>query len=70
MERQIRHIIRQLLAITFLCCIEVVKAQETIVVGQVLDENRNPLSAVGISFKDSKIYTQSNEEGYFLIRNR
>jgi hypothetical protein len=46
-----------------------VKAQETVVVGQVLNiVDKNPVPFVNISFKNSQISTQSNEEGYFMIR--
>lgn len=44
-------------------------AQETVVVGQVLDKtDQSPIPSVNIYFKNSTIGTQSNEEGYFLIR--
>ena len=45
--------------------------QETVVVGQVLDKaDRMPLESVSVYFKGTKISTQTNEEGYFLIRNQ
>ncbi|NLO71391.1 MAG: carboxypeptidase-like regulatory domain-containing protein [Porphyromonadaceae bacterium] len=47
-----------------------VNAQETLVVGQVFNKfDRTPLESVSISFKGSTIHTQTNEDGYFLIRN-
>ncbi len=48
-----------------------VSAQETVVVGQVFNKfDRTPLESVGVYFKGSNIHTQTNEEGYFLIRNQ
>jgi hypothetical protein len=44
-------------------------AQETIVVGQILNRvDRNPVPSVSIFFKNSDKGVQSNEEGYFMIR--
>ena len=46
-----------------------IKAQETVVVGQVLNSaDKSPVPFVNISFKNSQTGTQSNEEGYFMIR--
>jgi len=46
-----------------------VKAQETLVVGQVLSStDQSPLPYVNISFRNSQTAAQSNEEGYFMIR--
>ena len=46
-------------------------AQETIVVGQVFNKfDRAPLQSVSVYFKGSSVQTQTNEEGYFLIRNQ
>jgi hypothetical protein len=46
-----------------------IKAQETLVVGQVLNSvDKTPIPSVNISFKNSQTSTQSNEEGYFMIR--
>ena len=46
-------------------------AQETIVVGQVFNKyDRTPLESVSIFFKGSNVHTQTNEEGYFQIRNQ
>jgi len=46
------------------------QAQETIVVGQVIDKyDKHPLSSVSIYFKGTSIGTTSNEEGYFLLKN-
>jgi len=44
-------------------------AQETVVVGQVLNiGDKSPISNVNIRFKNSMKIVQTNEEGYFLIR--
>ena len=44
---------------------------ETVVVGQVLNKyDKSPLSSVSVYFKNSSIGVQTNEEGYFLIRNK
>lgn len=46
-----------------------IAAQETIVVGQVLNSaDKSPIPYVNISFKNSQTGVQSNEEGYFIIR--
>ncbi len=46
------------------------KAQETVVVGQVLNSSdKSPVPNVNITFKNSLTVAQSNEEGYFIIRN-
>ena len=46
-------------------------ALETVVVGQVFNKHdRSPLQSVSVFFKGSNNYTQTNEEGYFLIRNQ
>jgi len=46
------------------------QAQETIVVGQVIDKyDKHPLSSVSIYFKGTSVGTTSNEEGYFLLRH-
>jgi hypothetical protein len=46
-----------------------VSAQETTVVGQVLNKSDNsPISGVNISFKNTVQTVQTNEEGYFFIR--
>ena len=42
--------------------------QETLVIGQVLDENRDPLAGVNVFFKGTDIGMQTNEEGYFMVR--
>lgn len=48
-----------------------IAAQETLVVGQVLDINdKTPIPSVNISFKNSETGVQSNEEGYFVIRTK
>jgi len=46
-----------------------VSAQETVVVGQVLNKSdQSPIPSVSISFKNSQKSVQSNDEGYFMIR--
>lgn len=58
-----------LLIIIFLSAGNVL-AQETVVVGQILNKSdQTPISSVNIYFKNSEKGVQSNEEGYFLIRN-
>ena len=45
-------------------------AQETLVVGQVVNQvNKQPISSAKIFFKNTSKMAVSNEEGYFLIRN-
>ncbi len=61
------------LFIVFLTCISFticpLSAQETIVVGQVLNSADNsPIAAVNIYFKNSEKVVQSDAEGIFLIR--
>ena len=46
------------------------KAQETVVVGQVLNSKDNsPIPFVNITFRNSNTVVQSNEEGYFIVRD-
>ncbi len=46
-------------------------SQETVVVGQVFDKyEKIPLQSVKVYFQGTQTYTLTNEEGYFLIRNR
>lgn len=46
-------------------------AQETIVAGRVFNKfDRTPLESVSIYFKGANVFTQTNDEGYFLIRNK
>ncbi len=46
-------------------------ALETVVVGQVFNKfDRSPMESVSVYFKGSNNHTQTNEEGYFLIRNQ
>ena len=62
-----RYILLMLLLLTVLT----VKAEETVVVGQVLSsEDKTPIAEVNIRFKNFGKATQSNEEGYFMIHNR
>ena len=58
-----------LLVIFFLSLAALASAQETVVVGQVLNKaDKTPISQVTVCFKNSDKPTQSNDEGYFLIR--
>jgi hypothetical protein len=44
-------------------------AQETMVVGQVVNAaDRSPIPFVNISFKNTNIFVQSNNDGYFVIK--
>lgn len=58
--------------VLFVCCffaLEYLMAQETIVVGQVLDKlSGEPVAYANIYFKNSKIGTASNDEGWFMLR--
>lgn len=57
--------------VVFLMVGSALSAQETIVVGQVFNKyDRKPLESVSVYFKGSNVHTQTNEEGYFLVRNR
>ncbi|MDR1653765.1 MAG: DUF5686 and carboxypeptidase regulatory-like domain-containing protein [Prevotellaceae bacterium] len=44
-------------------------SQETLVVGQVLDEDHAPLAGVSVYFKGTYNGMLTNEEGYFMVRN-
>ncbi|MCL1867997.1 MAG: DUF5686 and carboxypeptidase regulatory-like domain-containing protein [Paludibacter sp.] len=54
--------------LSFLCFSVFVLAQETLLVGQVLDENREPLADVSVYFKGTYNGMQTNEDGYFMVR--
>ena len=58
--------------VLFVCCffaLESLIAQETIVVGQVLDKlSGEPVAYANVYFKNTKIGTASNDEGWFLLR--
>jgi hypothetical protein len=59
----------KLLLIILLFASSFTAAQETIVVGQVLNKADNsPILGANISFKNTEVAAQTNEEGYFLIR--
>lgn len=48
---------------------QVVKAQETLLVGQVLDsKDLSPIPEVNIFFKNTTIGIKSNSEGFFMLR--
>ena len=51
--------------------VQCMKAQETLVVGQVFNKDDHaPIPQVNIYFKNSGQVVQSNEEGYFMIRTK
>ncbi|MDR2823734.1 MAG: DUF5686 and carboxypeptidase regulatory-like domain-containing protein [Prevotellaceae bacterium] len=54
------------LLIIFLCVFKV-SAQETLVIGQVLDENRVPLAGASVYFKGTYNGMLTNNEGYFMV---
>ena len=59
----------KLLLIILLFASSFAVAEETVVVGQILNKtDRSPVPQVNISLKNTDKVTQSNEEGYFLIR--
>ncbi len=59
-----------LIILLLMAGVQVLGAQETLVVGQVFNKfDRTPLESVSVYFKGSNVRTQTNEEGYFLIRN-
>ena len=58
-----------MLLLIFLVATAFVTAQETVVVGQVLNKtDKTPIPQVNICFKNSDKPTQTNDEGYFVIR--
>jgi len=66
----IRSLIKNVFVILFLSLTASLSAQETVVVGQVVNSvDKSPLANVNISFKNSQINAESNIEGYFLIRS-
>src|ERR1035437_9901367 len=59
----------RILLIIMLFASSFTSAQETVVVGQVLNkDDMSPIPQVNIYFKNSEKVEQTNEEGYFLIR--
>lgn len=65
--------ITYILLVSFLILINAfqLKAQETLVVGQVLNAtDSQPVADVNIFFKNSEIGVKTNDEGYFLIRTQ
>ncbi len=59
-----------LLLIFFLSTTKIV-AQETVVIGQVVDKyDKKPLQFVSVYFQGTNSHKQTNKEGYFLIRNK
>jgi len=59
----------KLLLIILLFASSFTSAQETVVVGQVLNKaDKSPIPHVNIYFKNSEKVEQTNEEGYFLMR--
>ena len=60
----------RLLLILMLLVAVSMSAQETVVVGQVLNiVDKSPIPNVNVHFKNSLKNVQTNEEGYFLIRH-
>jgi len=70
----IRYLIRSIYKTVFINILlllftQSITAQETVVVGQVLNSSdQSPIPSVSISFKNTQLSTQANEDGYFLIR--
>jgi hypothetical protein len=63
-----KNVFRSLLII-LLFASTLASAQETVVVGQVLNiADKTPITNVNIRFKNSTKTVQTNDEGYFLIR--
>ncbi|PIF02644.1 MAG: hypothetical protein CR965_00380 [Paludibacter sp.] len=57
--------------LTFLFATTKIVAQETVVVGQVMDKyDKKPLESVSVYFEGSERHTQTNKDGYFLVRNK
>lgn len=53
------------------CFLGAVFGQETVVVGQVFDKaTHTALPLVSVYFEGADFYTQTDKEGYFLIKNR
>ena len=68
LKKKSSYIVALLFSIFFLVSIAV-SAQETIVVGQILNNtDKSPVPQVNIYFKNSDNVTQSDVEGYFMIR--
>jgi hypothetical protein len=62
-------IVRILAIAVFMFTAGALHADETVVVGQVLNRtDKTPIQQVNIFFKNSPQVVQSNEEGYFVIR--
>lgn len=60
---------RILLFLLFLNCCYCLAAQDVIVIGQVLDaSDQMPVEAASVWFKGTDIGTQTNDEGYFVLR--
>ncbi|MDR3652888.1 MAG: DUF5686 family protein [Paludibacter sp.] len=67
----LQKIVYKLFLLIILSATGTLSAQETVVVGQVLNiADKNPIPNVNIQFKNSQNVVQSNEDGYFLIRYR
>jgi len=67
---KLKNIILLFLLINTFLSVGNVFAQETVVVGQILNKSDQvPIPSVNVYFKNSEKGVQSNEEGYFLIRN-
>ena len=58
-----------LFILTFLF-IQLIKAQDIVIVGQVLSaEDSQPLEAASVWFKGTNIGCTTNEEGFFMLRS-
>ena len=68
--RQFKSTFRSFFSVIILLSLAAItSAQETVVVGQVLNKaDKTPIQKVNVCFKNSDKPTQSNDEGYFLIR--
>lgn len=71
MQIKLKIVLTLLLTLFFSSAFSQIPAQETVIVGQVFNKfDRAPLESVSVYFKGSNIHTQTNEEGYFLIRSQ
>jgi len=60
-----------LISLLFLINAFQLKAQETLIVGQVLNaSDSGPVADVNVFFKNTEIGVKTNDEGYFLIRTQ
>lgn len=60
-----------MLGLLLIVATELLNAQETLAVGQVLNAlDKSPIPDVNIFFKNTDIGVKSNEEGYFMVRTQ